>query len=254
MGHIFGVIYFRDFSQADAERLLSGGHLLVTGIAGTGKSLLIRSKLLPWLHARDQHFVLFDYHGDYAQDIRSHCWLGHDTGRAEVFERELEKCVKAAVSSSVVISQVPHADTLNHFLTSLFDEVGKGRGPKTPWFLIVDASHLTHSSSTLLDFVPVAETHGCTLVVTTQLMSEFTPYVFRHFKRLAQFCPSYGDDILDVYRQAKGVVPGEENPIRRVVRGLSARQFLCFSETEAPQGFALSRTDGYGTDHDPVLQ
>ncbi len=247
------MIYFRDFSQVDAERLLSGGHLLVAGIAGTGKSLLIRSKLMPCLHARGEHFVIFDYHGDYAQDIRNHCWLGHDTGRSEVFEEELERSVKAAVSSSVVISQVPHADTLDHFLTSLFDEVVKGRGPDSPWFLIVDVSHRTHSSSILLDFVPVAEKHGCTLVITTQLMSDFTPSVFRHFKGLAQFCPSQGDDDLGLYRKAKGVVPEEENPIRRVVRGLLSRQFICFSGTEAPQGYVLSRTDGYGTDHDPVL-
>lgn len=247
------MLYFRDFGQADAESLLSGGHLLLAGIAGTGKSLLIRSKLLPWLHARGERFVVFDYHGDYAHDFSSHCWLGHDTGRGDVFEEELSKCVKAAVSSSVVISQLPHADTLGHFLRSLFNEIESGRGPKSPWFLIVDASHLTHSEPALLDFIPMAENHGCTLVVTTQILLELKPFLFRHFKHLAQFCPGYGDDFVYAYKGTKGFDPDLVAPMRWIVHGLPPMRFICFSALDMPKGYALSRTDGYGTNHDPVL-
>jgi len=247
------VIYFRDFGQSDAESLLSGGHLLLSGIAGTGKTLLIRSKLLPWLQARGEHFVIFDYHGDYAQDLSSHCWLGHDIGRTDLFEEELTNCVEAAVKSSVVVSQVPHADTLDRFLTALFVEVEKGRRPKSPWYLVVDASHLTHSSSVLLGFIPMAERHVCTLVVTTQLLLGLKPFLFRHFKHLAQFCPGHGDDFVSFYKNTKGFEPGLEVTMRRTVGSLPAQHFICFSGSVMPQGYALFRTEGHGTDHDPVL-
>jgi uncharacterized protein (DUF1810 family) len=246
-------LYFKDFGELDAERFLSGGHVLLAGIAGTGKTLLIRSKLMPWLHARGAHFVICDYHRDYADDFPNPILLDGEFDDAEQLSADFRrKAAKALASTSVISPQMPftlHAS----FPASLISEVRAGRGPKSPWFLIVDLSSDTYRMSELLDFIPVAKRYGCTLIITAQLLGPFKPYLFTDIAHVAQFSPSYQDDLIRTIGRTRGMIFAPASSVYDKINMLRQLEFIAFSGAGSSQGYLLHRTPGYGTLSDPVL-
>jgi len=246
-------MYFKDFDESDAEKLLSGGHLLLAGVTGTGKTLLIRSKLMPWLHARGAHFVICDYHGDYANDLPDTLLLNEEFEGAERRSADLRQKVARALNSTVVVSPLSRFTLDLGFPAMLISEVLAGCGPKSPWFLIVDLSSDTYRMDELLDFIPVAKSHGCTLIITTQLLAPFKPYLLTDIAYVAQFRPSIKDDLIRVIERPRGVVFEPSTTMCERINMLGSFQFIGFSADGSSQGYLLHRTPGYGTLSDPVL-
>ena len=246
-------LHFKDFGELDAEKILSGGHVLLSGIAGTGKTLLVRSKLMPWLHARGAHFIICDFHGDYANDLPNTILLEGGFEDAEQLSADFRLKATKALTSTVVIS--PLMPSLLHasFPALLISEVLAGRGPKSPWFLILDLSSDTHRMNELLDFIPVAKRHGCTLIITTQLLGPFKPYLLTDIAYVAQFSPSYHDDLMRVIERPRGLIFEPATSMCQKISMLMALQFIGFSADGSSQGYLLHRTPGYGTLSDPVL-
>jgi uncharacterized protein (DUF1810 family) len=246
-------LHFKDFGELDAEKLLSGGHVLLAGVAGTGKTLLVRSKLMPWLHARGAHFVICDFHGDYADDLPDPILLeGGFKDAARVSDDFRRKATKALASTVVVSPLMP--DVLHvSFPALLISEVLAGRGPKSPWFLILDLSSDTHRMNELLDFIPVAKHYGCTLIITTQLLGPLKPHLFNDITFLAQFHPSYRDDLIRVIDRPRGLIFEPATSMSERICMLKPLQFIGFSAGGSSQGYLLRRTPGYGTLSDPVL-
>jgi uncharacterized protein (DUF1810 family) len=246
-------LYFKDFGESDAERFLSGGHVLLAGIAGTGKTLLIRSKLMPWLHARGAHFVICDYHGDYADDFPDPILLDGEFDDAEQLSADFRRKAAKALASTSVISPLMPFTLHASFPASLISEVLAGRGPKSPWFLIVDLSSDTYRMGELLDFIPVAKRYGCTLIITAQLLGPFKPYLFTDIAHVAQFSPSYQDDLIRAIGRTRGMIFAPASSVYDKINMLRQLEFIAFSGAESSQGYRLHRTPGYGTRSDPVL-
>jgi hypothetical protein len=246
-------LHFKDFGELDAERILSGGHVLLAGIAGTGKTLLVRSKLMPWLHARGAHFIICDFHGDYANDLPDPILLEGGFEDAEQLSADFRRKATKALASTVVIS--PLMPSLLHasFPALLIAEVLAGRGPKSPWFLILDLSSDTYRMNELLDFIPVAKRHGCTLIITTQLLAPFKPYLLTDIAYVAQFSPGYHDDLIRVIERPRGLIYEPATSMCERISMLMQLQFIGFSSGGSSQGYLLHRTPGYGTLSDPVL-
>lgn len=246
-------LHFKDFGELDAEKLLSGGHLLLAGVAGTGKTLLVRSKLMPWLHARGAHFVICDFHGDYANDLPNSILIEEGFEDAGQMSADFRRKATQALASTVVVS--PLMPTVLHpsFPALLISEVLAGRGPKAPWFLILDLSSDTHRMGELLEFIPVAKRHGCTLIITTQLLGPFKPYLFNDITFLAQFSPGYRDDLMRVIDRPRGLIFEPATSMSERINMLRPLEFIGFSAGGSSQGYLLRRTPGYGTLVDPVL-
>jgi uncharacterized protein (DUF1810 family) len=246
-------LHFKDFGELDAERILSGGHVLLAGIAGTGKTLLVRSKLMPWLHARGAHFIICDFHGDYANDLPDPILLEGGFEDAEQLSADFRRKATKALASTVVIS--PLMPSLLHasFPALLIAEVLAGRGPKSPWFLILDLSSDTYRMNELLDFIPVAKRHGCTLIITTQLLAPFKPYLLTDIAYVAQFSPGYHADLTRVIERPRGLIYEPATSMCERISMLMQLQFIGFSSGGSSQGYLLHRTPGYGTLSDPVL-
>jgi uncharacterized protein (DUF1810 family) len=246
-------LHFKDFGELDAEKLLSGGHVLLAGVAGTGKTLLVRSKLMPWLHARGAHFVICDFHGDYANDLPDPILLEGGFRDADQVSDDFRRKATKALASTVVVSPLM-PDVLNpSFPVLLISEVLAGRGPKSQWFLILDLSSDTHRMNELLDFIPVAKRHGCTLIITTQLLGPFKPHLFNDITFLAQFSPSYRDDLIRVIDRPRGLIFEPATSMSERINMLGPLEFIGFSAGGSSQGYLLRRTPGYGTLVDPVL-
>ena len=246
-------LHFKDFGELDAERILSGGHVLLAGLAGTGKTLLVRSKLMPWLHARGAHFIICDFHGDYANDLPNPILLEGGFEDAEQLSADFRRKATKALASTVVIS--PQMPSLLHasFPALLIAEVLAGRGPKSPWFLILDLSSDTYRMNELLDFIPVAKRYGCTLIITTQLLAPFKPYLLTEIAYVAQFSPSYHDDLVRVIERPRGLIYEPATSMCERISMLMQLQFIEFSSGGSSQGYLLHRTSGYGTLSDPIL-
>jgi uncharacterized protein (DUF1810 family) len=246
-------LHFKDFGELDAEKILSGGHVLLAGITGTGKTLLVRSKLMPWLHARGAHFVICDFHGDYANDLPNPILIERGFEEADQMSDDFRRKATKALASTVVVS--PLMPTVLHasFPALLISEVLAGRGPKSPWFMILDLSSDTHRMNELMDFIPVAKRHGCTLIITTQLLGPFKPHLFNDITFLAQFSPSYRDDFIRVIDRPRGLIFEPATSMSERISMLRQLQFIGFSAVESSQGYLLHRTPGYGTLSDPVL-
>jgi hypothetical protein len=162
------------------------------------------------------------------------------------------KAAKALASTSVISPQMPftlHAS----FPASLISEVRAGRGPKSPWFLIVDLSSDTYRMSELLDFIPVAKRYGCTLIITAQLLGPFKPYLFTDIAHVAQFSPSYQDDLIRTIGRTRGMIFAPASSVYDKINMLRQLEFIAFSGAGSSQGYLLHRTPGYGTLSDPVL-
>ena len=222
-------LYFKEFEELDAERFLSGGHVLLAGIAGTGKTLLVRSKLMPWLHARGAQFLICDFHGDYANDLPNPILLEGGFEDAEQLSADFRRKATKALASTVVIS--PQMPSLLHasFPALLIAEVLAGRGPKSPWFLILDLSSDTYRMNELLDFIPVAKRYGCTLIITTQLLAPFKPYLLTEIAYVAQFSPSYHDDLVRVIERPRGLIYEPATSMCERISMLMQLQFIEFS-------------------------
>ena len=245
--------HFKDFGELDAEKLLSGGHVLLAGVAGTGKTLLVRSKLMPRLHARGAHFVICDFHGDYANDLPDPILLEGGFRDADQVSDDFRRKATKALASTVVVSPLMPDVLHASFPALLISEVLAGRGPKSPWFLILDLSSDTHGMNELLDFIPVAKRHGCTLIITTQLLGPFKPHLFNDITFLAQFSPSYRDDLIRVIDRPRGLIFEPATSMSERICMLTQLQFIGFSAGGSSQGYLLRRTPGYGTLSDPVL-
>lgn len=246
-------MYFKDFGELDAEKLLSAGHLLLAGVTGTGKTLLVRSKLMPWLHSRGVHFVICDYHGDYANDLPDPLLLNKEFEGAEQRAADLRQKVAKALKSTVVVSPLSCFTLDLGFPVMLISEVLAGRGPKSPWFLIVDLSSDTYRMDELLDFIPVAKRHGCTLIITTQLLAPFKPYLLTDIAYVAQFSPSYQDDLIRIIGRTRGLIYEPATSMCQKINMLMPLQFIGIPSGGSSQGYLLHRTPGYGTLSDPVL-
>jgi hypothetical protein len=249
----FQDLSFKEFEGRDAERLLSGGHVLLVGGAGRGKTLLIRSKFLPWLHASGAHFVVCDYHGDYAADLANQVLSEDEFEHADRMTHGLKRCIKAAFDSSVVISHEGSDLIWEYFIPILIAEVIAGRGPKSPWFLIIDLSSHAFNMPALLDFIPVAKIYGCTLIITSQRLVEFKPYLFSDIAFLNQFSAWGEDDHIAVSGGPRSLIYMQSAVMRAKIEMLQPLQFMGFSMGGASQGYRLTRTPGYGTHSDPVL-
>ena len=246
-------LYFKDFCESDAERILSGGHVLLAGIAGTGKTLLVRSKLMPWLHAQGAHFIICDFHGDYANDLPDPIVIEGGFEDAEQLSADFRLKATKALASTAVISPLMPFTLHASFPPSLISEVLAGRGPKSPWFLIVDLSSDTYRMSELLDFIPLAKRYGCTLIITAQLLGPFKPYLFTDIAHLAQFSPSYQDDLIRTIGRTRGMIFAPASSVYDRINMLRQLEFIAFSGAGSSQGYRLHRTPGYGTLSDPVL-
>ena len=246
-------LHFKDFGELDVEKLLSGGHVLLAGVAGTGKTLLVRSKLMPWLHARGAHFVICDFHGDYANDLPDPILIEEGFEDVGQMSDDFRRKATQALASTVVVC--PLMPTVLHpsFPALLISEVLAGRGPKTPWFLILDLSSDTHRMDELLEFIPVAKRHGCTLIITTQRLGPFKPHLFGDITFLAQFSPGFKDDLIRVIERPKGLIFEPATSMSERIDMLRPLQFIGFSSGGSSQGYLLHRTPGYGTLSDPVL-
>jgi hypothetical protein len=246
-------LHFKDFGELDAEKLLSGGHVLLAGVAGTGKTLLVRSKLMPWLHSRGAHFVICDFHGDYANDLPDPILLEGGFRDADQVSDDFRRKATKALASTVVVSPLMPDVLHPSFPALLISEVLAGRGPNSPWFLILDLSSDTHRMNELLDFIPVAKRHGCTLIITTQLLGPFKPHLFNDITFLVQFSPSYRDDLIRVIDRPRGLIFEPATSMSERINMLRPLHFIGFSAGGSSQGYLLRRTPGYGTLSDPVL-
>lgn len=246
-------LHFKDFEARDAERLFSGGHVLLAGPCGSGKTLLIRSKLLPLLHARGAHVVVCDYHGDYTNDLPSRVLLEQQVKDAKLLSVELKRNVRIAFDSSVVFHEEKFKWIWEPFLALLFAEVLAGRGPKSDWYLVIDLSSDTFCMPALLEFIPLAKKHGCTLIITAQRLVEFKPYLFSDITFLAQYTGWYENNPIILSGRPRGLIHMQAEVLKNRIDNLTPLQFICFSMGGSSQGYRLHRTPGYGTLSDPVL-
>ncbi len=246
-------LYLKDFEARDAERLLSGGHVLLAGGCGSGKTLLIRSKLLPLLHSRGAHVVVCDYHGDYTQDLPNQR-LKHGFEDDESLSEELKRNVAKAFDASAVISEdEPIGRLWGRFMALLFAEVLAGRGPKSEWYLVIDLSSDTFRMPSLLEFIPLAKKYGCTLIITAQRLVEFKPYLFSDITFLAQYSGWYENSLIILSGRPRGLIHMQAEVLKNRIDNLNPLQFICFYMGGSSQGYRLHRTPGYGTGNDPVL-
>jgi hypothetical protein len=91
------------------------------------------------------------------------------------------------------------------------------------------------------------------IIITTQLLGPFKPHLFNDITFLAQFHPSYRDDLIRVIDRPRGLIFEPATSMSERICMLKPLQFIGFSAGGSSQGYLLRRTPGYGTLSDPVL-
>jgi len=225
---------FRPFDPFVIPDMLNSGHVLLAGVAGSGKSLLLNSILLPWMRSRGLHYVACDYHGDLAPLPR--CLVFDPAHKASAGFSAL---AADALRSSVVLSRIDdgwwNGAEWNHFLADIIAHVKAGKGPVKNWFLVVDVSSHFDQLDSLWGFLPEAQAHGCTVIVSVQGAGRLPLESLRYFNVLAQFSAGFSADI-------DAVAPSDVPSWRQTVLGLHSGQFVLRVGTGSPRCYQLERT------------
>jgi uncharacterized protein (DUF1810 family) len=225
---------FKPFDPFIIPDMLGAGHVLVAGVAGSGKSLLLNSQLLPWMRSRGLHYVACDYHGDL--DPLPRC-LVFDP--AQKTPADFSGLAADALKSSVVLSRADegwsNGPEWNLILSDVIARVRQGKGPVKNWFLVVDVSSHVDQLEALWGFLPEAQAQGCTVIVTIQGAGRLSQDSLRHFNVLAQFSTGFSSDIDAV---ASSDVPAWKETVTRLQRG----QIVLRVGSSSPCYYQLERT------------
>lgn len=225
---------FSAFDPFMASQMMNGGHVLLCGSAGTGKSLLLNNQLLPWMRAHGRHHVVVDFHGEMDPLPRGSVF---DPDRQS--SDDLMALAADALKSSVILTRrdAGWADgpAWDHLLKCFLAKVRAGGGPIKSWFLVVDVSSHSDQLAALWEFLPDAAAFGCTLIVMIQRTDRLPPEVLRRFSVVAQFNSGYSRDI-------QAVAPADIPEWPKTVTNLKARHFLLKVGTAFPRGYRLERS------------
>ncbi len=229
---------FMDFDAFLASHLLGEGHVLMAGVAGAGKTLLLNTQLLPWLRAQRRHFVAIDFHGELDPVPRE--IVLDPTRQNEDYLAGLAADVIA--SPAVLCRKDPgwaHGAGWNPCLVGLINRVRAGLGPAKPWYLIVDVSSHLDELDAFWGFLPEAESYGCTIIASMQCAGRIPPELRAAFRVIAQFHSVHPDD-------AQALAPADVPDWSKVVTRLQVCQFLLKVGAAAPRGYVLRRTRAPG--------
>jgi uncharacterized protein (DUF1810 family) len=225
---------FRPFDPFVIPDMLNSGHVLLAGVAGSGKSLLLNSRLLPWMRSRGLHYIVCDYHGDLDPLPRSLDFCPFRKPSPDFSELAAE-----ALKSSAVLSRADQGlsdgTEWNLILADIIARVRAGNGPVKNWFLVVDVSSHVDQLDSLWGFLPEAQAHGCTVIVCVQGAGRLPEESLRHFNVLAQFSAGFSVDIDAV---ASSDVPSW----RQTVLGLHCGQFVLRVGSGSPRCYQIERT------------
>ena len=214
--------------------MLKSGHVLLAGVAGSGKSLLLNSQLLPWMRSRGLHCIACDYHGDL--DPLPRCLVFDPTQK---ISEGFSALAADALRSSVVLSRADegwsNGPEWNLILADVIARVRAGNGPVKNWFLVVDVSSHVDQLEALWGFLTEAQALGCTLIVTIQGAGRLSQETLRHFNVLAQFSTAFSADIDAV---ASSDVPAWKETVSRLQCG----QFVLRVGSSSPRCYQLERT------------
>jgi hypothetical protein len=103
------------------------------------------------------------------------------------------------------------------------------------WFLVVDLSSQFDQLDALWGFLPEAQAHGCTVIVSVQGAGRLPFESLRYFNVLAQFSAGFSADI-------DAVAPSDVPSWRQTVLGLHSGQFVLRVGTGSPRCYQLERT------------
>jgi uncharacterized protein (DUF1810 family) len=226
-----GLTDFGQFDQFVVTDMLREGHVLIAGIAGTGKSLLLNTQLLPWLRAQGHHHVVCDYHGDLDPLPRSLVFAPHQQSPAEIMALAGD-----ALSSSAIVQRTDigwsNGLAWNLFLTDVISLVRSGKAPRKPWFLVVDLSSHLENMEALWGFLPEAKSYGCTIIVTTQGPDRLPVGVTGQFSVLVQFHLAFRSSI-------EAIAPSDYPQWVKLVGNLKQSYFFLKTRGFSPRGFFL---------------
>lgn len=225
---------FRPFDPFVIPDMLNSGHVLLAGVAGSGKSLLLNSMLLPWMRSRGLHYVACDYHGDLDQLPRSLDLCPYRNPSPD-FSRLATEALKSSVILSRADEGLSDGAEWNLVLADVIARVRAGKGPVKKWFLVVDLSSQFDQLDALWGFLPEAQTHGCTVIVSVQGAGRLPLESLRYFNVLAQFSAGFSVDI-------DAVAPSDVPSWRQTVLGLHSGQFVLRVGTGSPRCYQLERT------------
>lgn len=218
---------FARFNQADAAAMLSSGHVLLSGMAGTGKSLLLNCWALPWLRSQGHPYVLCDYHGCLDPLPRA---LVFDPNRQSTWD--ISALATDALGQSAVIVRTDEGwgsgAQWNLFVSAIVEQVKAGKGPAQPWSLVIDVSSHCYELNALWDFLPLAKSYGCTVIATAQGAGRLPVEVVPLFSVHCHFA-CMDMDVLHL---------DTSDPVawRRMVSNLHPRQMMLKVGSAAPAG------------------
>lgn len=224
---------FRPFDPFVIPAMLDAGHVLLAGVAGSGKSLLLNSMLLPWMRSRGQHHVVCDYHGDLDPLPRS-----LDICPLRKPSPDFSGLAAEALKSSAVFTRsdegLSDGQEWNLILADIVARVRAGKGPVKNWFLVVDLSSQFDRLEALWSFLPEAQAHGCTVIVTVQGAGRLSQECLRYFNVLAQFSAGIS---MDIDALASSDIPSWKQTVSRLEFG----RFILRIGSSSPRCYQLGR-------------
>jgi len=224
---------FRPLDPLVIHDMLGAGHVLLAGVAGSGKSLMLNSQILPWMRSRGLQYIACDE--DYLDPLpRSLVFDPAPHASAGIASLAAE-----ALRSAVVLIRKDacwwNGSEWNPILSGIIARVRDGKGPVKKWFLVVDVSTHVDQLEALWNFLPEAQAHGCTVIVTVQGAGRLSPESLRYFNVLAQFSAGISMDIDAV---ASSDVPSW----KQTVLGLRCGQFILRIGSNPPRCYQIERT------------
>lgn len=225
-----GWVGYKRLGQTDMGPLLSSGHVLISGISGTGKSLLLNCWGLPWLRARGHPYVVCDFHGCLDPLPRA---LVFDPDRQS--PSDIAALASDALSGSTLMVRTDvgwsNGVEWGLFISAIVAQVKAGRGPTKPWFLVIDVSSHCYDLAALWEFLSVAKSYGCTVIVSAQCAGRLPAGVADVFSVHVQFqCSSL--DVLPL---------GASDPVAwgKLIANQQPRQLMLKVNGAAPVGCYL---------------
>ena len=219
---------FTRLDLKDTASMLSSGHVLISGMAGTGKTLLLNCWLLPWLRAQGHPYVVCDFHGDLDR-----------LPRALVFDPNLQSAsdiaglASDALGQSAVVTRTDNAWSngcqWGLFVSAIAEQVKAGKGPTRPWFLVVDVSSHCFELTALWEFLPVAQSYGCTVIVTAHGAGRLPDGAIERFAVFAQLACQIPSEVFPLDTS-------DPKSWRRLIGSLMPRQMLLKVGSSAPTG------------------
>jgi uncharacterized protein (DUF1810 family) len=224
---------FRPLDPLVIHDMLGAGHVLLAGVAGSGKSLMLNSQILPWMRSRGLQYIACDE--GYLDPLpRSLVFDPAPHASAGIASLAAE-----ALRSAVVLIRTDagwwNGAEWNPILSGIIARVRDGKGPVKKWFLVVDVSTHVDQLEALWNFLPEAQAYGCTVIVTLQGAGRLSPESLRYFNVLAQFSAGISMDIDAV---ASSDVPSW----KQTVLGLRCGQFILRIGSNPPRCYQIERT------------